>query len=213
MKSKDFFRPTIEMASARNRATHNHGIRIARPTDAKAVLEIYSPYITDSAVSFEISVPSQSEFESRMTETLARFPWLVLEDEGQVVGYAYASSHRSRCAYNWSVEASVYVSPDHRKKKIASRLYTALFEILKKQGVLNVYSGITLPNEASVSFHESMGFSSVGVYHKVGFKLEKWHDVGWWQLRLLECDTPSNVIPFYSIQVEVELGLEGLDAG
>ena len=115
-------------------------------------------------------------------------PWLVWEEDGRVLGYAYASGHRARAAYQWCVEVSVYVHPDARRGGIARRLYTELFERLREQGFYNAYAGITLPNPASVGFHEAMGFRPIGVYPKIGYKFGRWHDVGWWSLRLRDDD-------------------------
>lgn len=184
-------------------------IEVAKTSDAGAMLEIYSPHVLDSAVSFETTVPTMREFEERIRDTLVKFPWLVCKIDGELVGYAYASAHRTRCAYDWSVEASVYVDSTRHRLGIASSLYSTLFQVLRKQGIINVYCGITLPNPASVAFHESIGFSKIGVYEKIGYKLGKWHDVGWWQLRLTNVDKPSQVIPFSNSRIQTEL-LPGL---
>jgi phosphinothricin acetyltransferase len=122
--------------------------------------------------------------ERRIASTLRGWPWLVCEYEGRVAGYAYATSHRVRAAYQWAVDTSVYVDPAFHRRSIGSALYTSLFRILVAQGYFNAYAGITLPNPASVALHEAVGFRLVGVYHKVGYKLGAWHDVGWWQLAL-----------------------------
>lgn len=170
-------------------------IRLATPQDAEEILAIYAPFVTDTAVSFELEPPSVQEMQRRIEETLTRYPWLVWEQDDRVLGYAYTSTHRARPAYQWSVEVSVYVHPHARRAGIASQLYTRIFEMLRGQGYCNAYAGITLPNGASVGFHEAMEFQPVGVYSKIGFKMGRWHDVGWWQLRLREDEEPLPLRP------------------
>jgi phosphinothricin acetyltransferase len=124
--------------------------------------------------------------EQRILKTLERLPWLSCAVGSDVLGYAYANPHRVRASYQWSVEVSVYVHEHHRQKGIARALYTSLFTILRLQGFYNAYAGITLPNTGGVHLHESFGFEPVGIYKSVAYKLNKWHDVGWWQLQLHE---------------------------
>ena len=169
-------------------------IRTATTQDAEAIAAIYAPIVTDTAISFELEPPTVQEMQQRITATLASLPWLVCERQGEVLGYVYASQHRSRAAYQWSVDVSVYIHADIRRAGIGRALYTSLFRLLTLQGFYNGYAGITLPNPASVHLHETLGFEPVGVYRSVGFKLGAWHDVGWWQLRL-QTDTPSPAPP------------------
>jgi L-amino acid N-acyltransferase YncA len=176
-------------------------IRVAKTDDASSLLSIYAPYVKDTAVSFETDVPSLEEFKNRIEEGLEEYPWLVAEINDEVVGYAYSSKHRSRCAYGWSVDSSVYVSTSYQRKGIAQKLYEKLFVILEEQGAVNVFAGIALPNDGSVSFHESIGFKKIGIYKNVGYKLNRWHDVGWWQKELLFVDRPKNMIPFSKIEL------------
>ncbi|MGZ3698446.1 MAG: arsinothricin resistance N-acetyltransferase ArsN1 family B [Bdellovibrionota bacterium] len=175
----------------------NPTIRLAKKSDAAAMLEIYRPAITDGPASFETEMPSLKEFEARVEETLKKFPWLVYELGGEVVGYAYAGTHRARAAYRWSVESSVYVSANHQKKGIGKALYQKLFQMLKDQGVVNVFGGITLPNPASVAIHEAFGFVHIGTFKEIGFKMGKWWDVGWWQLQLQRPAQPAEIRPYY----------------
>jgi len=166
-------------------------VRPARPeTDAAAVADIYRPAVTSSLASFEERAPTTEEMAERMRATLARTPWLVAEQDGTVVGYAYAGPHQQRPGYRWSVNISVYVAPRHSRRGIGRRLYDELLSILRRQGFVNAYAGITLPNAASVGLHESMGFVTVAVYPRVGFKFGRWHDTTWLHLRLVEEDTP-----------------------
>lgn len=160
-------------------------VRRALKSDAREILEIYTPYVLDTAISFEATLPSLSEVERRIEE-YSKLGWLVYEIQDALIGYAYASKHRDREAYQWCCEVSVYIHPQHHRKGIASILYTELFQKLRDQGYVNSYAGIELPNEASVKFHESMGFTPIGVFRETGFKLGKWHDVGWWHLKIAE---------------------------
>ena len=156
-------------------------IRVARPSDAAAIAAIYAPYVTDTVISFEMAPPDKAEMANRLAKTLARFPWLVAESDGEVVGYAYAGQHRERAAYQWSADVSVYVHKGLRRRGIGRALYSPLFDILRAQGYYNIYAGIALPNPASVALHEAMGMTPVGVYRHVGYKAGIWHDVGWWE--------------------------------
>jgi phosphinothricin acetyltransferase len=164
----------------------NMQIRLAKPNDATGILEIYSPYILDTSFTFEAEVPGVKAFSDRISSYLTNWPWLVCEAGGRIAGYAYGSRYRERTGYQWCVECSVYVHDDFHRKGVARALYTALFEILKKQGFRNVYAVINLPNERSVRFHESCGFKWFADYKNVGYKLGKWKTVGWWQLAINE---------------------------
>lgn len=159
-------------------------IRPATPGDAAALLEIYRPFVLETAVSFELEPPGVDEFGRRIQTALEHFAWLVAERDGRAIGYAYATPHRSRGAYRWSVETSVYVREGSRGRAIGSTLYRALMPILAERGSCNAYAGITLPNEASVALHVKMGFQPVGVFRSVGRKFGAWHDVSWWHLPL-----------------------------
>lgn len=159
-------------------------IRLARESDAAAVAAIYRPVVEKTAISFETVPPSPEEMGRRIAEAFPAYPWLVCDIAGAVVGYAYASRHRVRAAYRWSVDTSVYVDPSRRRSGIGRGLYLSLFAVLAAQGYFNAFAGITLPNPASTGLHESMGFVKIGVYHRVGYKLGAWHDVGWWAIRL-----------------------------
>jgi phosphinothricin acetyltransferase len=166
-------------------------IRRITPDDAQAVADIYAPFISDSATSFEAVAPDAAEIRKRISEITPSYPWLVFEANGNVLGYAYASQHRSRHAYRWSTDVSVYIHQSVRNQRVGRALYTALFELLRRQGYFNAYAGITLPNPGSVRLHESMGFATVGVYSRVGFKFGRWHDVLWLQLRLSDKPEPA----------------------
>jgi L-amino acid N-acyltransferase YncA len=161
-------------------------IRLANAADAEAVLAIYAPIVRDTAISFELVPPTVSEMQARIETTLPVLPWLVAESARDVIGYAYASRHRERAAYQWAVDVSVYVRAEARGHGVARALYRALLAILEDLSYCTALAGIALPNVASVAFHEAMGFTPVGVYRKVGYKLGTWHNVGWWQRPLRE---------------------------
>lgn len=172
-------------------------IRIVQPADAAAIADIYRPYVQDSVVSFELIAPDAADMQSRIAAILPHTPWLVYEHQGAVAGYAYASPHRERPAYQWTREVSVYVHPQHRRCRIAHQLYAALIAILRAQGYTNLLAGITLPNDPSVRFHESMGFAPVGIYHRIGYKMGNYHDVGWWELFIADPQQPpAPPVPF-----------------
>lgn len=159
-------------------------IRLATIEDASAILAIYAGYCTHSAITFEETPPSKDEMTRRVEQTLERFPWFVLEDELAVQAYAYASPHRDRAAYRWSVDTAVYVASHAHHRGFGKRLYGALLEVLRLMGYYRAYAGITLPNPASEGLHRSFGFVQSSTYHGVGYKLGAWRDVGWFELAL-----------------------------
>ena len=172
-------------------------IRLATEGDAEQIAAIYAPNVTDTIISFESEPPTADEMRLRIEGTLERYPWLVCERRGRVLGYTYAGAHGSRAAYRWSVDVSVYVHKDARRMGVGRALYTSLFAALDLQGFYNAYAGATLPNPASVGLHESVGFRPVGVYREVGYKLGAWHDVVWWHLpireRVADPDLPADL--------------------
>ncbi len=154
-------------------------IRPVQIQDTQAVLHIYTPYILTTAFTFETTIPTIEEFEERIKTYTQKYPWLVAEDDGMIIGYAYAGKHRDREAYQWCVESSVYVQENYHGKNVAYELYTQLFKLLKQAGFINVYAGVTQPNPKSISFHTKMGFEHFATYKNIGHKLGKWHDVAW----------------------------------
>lgn len=166
-------------------------IRLACDADAPGVAGIYRPVVEGGAASFELTAPDELEMALRIRNTLPSHPWLVGEEGGQIVGYAYATMHRSRGAYAWSVETSVYVAADFRRRGVGTGLYRSLFAVLAAQGYVNAFAGIALPNPGSVALHESLGFEPIGVFRSVGFKKGRWHDVGWWQRAVATSPAPS----------------------
>lgn len=161
-----------------------YNIRLIKSEDAETVLAIYAPYILNSNISFEYEVPSLDEFKHRIETVTKDYPWLVCEHEGGIIGYAYGGQHRARTAYKWSVESAIYMAEDHCGKGAGKLLYQELFKLLKEQGFVNVFAGMTLPNEKSVRLHTACGFAMIGVFKNIGYKNNQWHDVQWMQLDL-----------------------------
>lgn len=155
-------------------------IRLATPDDAEQVRAVYAPYC-DTPISFETEPPSIEEMRGRLTRVLCQYPWLICEEGDEVLGYVYATQHRERAAYRWSVDTTVYVRQGRQRRGVGRVLYTSLLAVLPLQGYVTAYAGVTLPNPASVGLHEAMGFEPVGVYRQVGFKCGAWHDVAWFQ--------------------------------
>ena len=149
--------------------------------------------MTDTVISLEEVPPDEIEMARRIEQITARYPWLVAEEDGAVLGYAYAALHRERAAYRWAADAAVYVSQQHRRAGVGGALYDALLPLLALQGVRRVCAGIGLPNEASVALHESRGFELIGVFRRIGWKMGLWQDVGWWELELPGSDPPAEL--------------------
>jgi L-amino acid N-acyltransferase YncA len=160
-------------------------LRFAELGDAAQIAAIYAPFCLETAISFEMVAPDETGMRERIIDVSERYPWLVAVSEmGDVIGYAYANKHRERAAYRWSVDFTVYLAPAAKRHGIGTALYRALTKICQCLGYYRAFAGITLPNEASVRLHEKVGFRPIGIYRRVGFKLGKWHDVGWWSFDL-----------------------------
>ncbi len=159
-------------------------IRLASKKDAPQILEIYSPIVRLTHISFEHDVPDASEIAARIAKTSRQYPWLVCEIDSRIAGYAYASAFRSREAYQWTTETTVYVHEGYKRRGVSRTLYTSLLAILREQGYRSAIGVIALPNAASIRAHESLGFREIGVFRNVGFKAGAWRDTGWWQLDL-----------------------------
>jgi L-amino acid N-acyltransferase YncA len=156
-------------------------VRAATGRDARACAAIYAPYVTDTAVSFELEPPGAAEVAGRIAAAAARHAWLVLEDAGRVVGFAYGQPFRERAAYRWACETSIYLELGRRRTGGGRALYQALLARLAERGYREAVAGMTLPNEASEGLHRALGFEPVGVYRRVGWKHGAWHDVAWMQ--------------------------------
>ena len=160
-------------------------IRSASPADAAAICRIYNPYIATSVITFEETAVVEPEMAQRIADVAAAdLPWLVLEVDGELVGYAYATRWRVRMAYRFSVESTIYLDPSVSGKGLGSVLYDALLRALRERALHLVIGGIALPNESSVGLHEKMGFQKVAHFSEVGMKFGRWIDVGYWELNL-----------------------------
>ena len=181
------------------------GLRLATPTDAAGCLAIYRPFVESSHTTFETEVPAADEFAGRIEKYSRTYPWIVATDGGRIVGYAYASPFNNRAAYQWTAEVSVYVAADARGRGLGRTLYTALLRCLSNQGYINAVGLIAQPNQASVSLHEAMGFERVAFLPSPGFKLGRWHDVGWWWLTLRPVpEQPSPPRPLCECRADAE---------
>lgn len=160
-------------------------IRLARPSDGPRLAAIYEPAVVGSTLSLEVTAPDGTEMSRRVEETTRRLPWLVAERD-VVLGYAYASRHRVRAAYDWSVEVTIYTAPEAHRRGVGRALYISLFAILRLQGFQNAYAVTTAPNSTSHAFHEALGFELVATYPRAGYKLGRWLDTRWYGLSLGE---------------------------
>ena len=159
-------------------------IRFAKPSDARSLLDIYAPYVENTAITFEYEVPTIENFANRIEKTLEKYPYLVAEEDGVVVGYAYASTYYARAAYDWAVELSVYVSQDALGQGVGTRLYDVLEDLLEQMGYIHFLTCISLPNEASLALHRKRGYQQVAHFPKIGYKFNRWHDIVWLQKSL-----------------------------
>jgi len=168
-------------------------IRIVTANDCRALLDIYTQYI-ETPVTFECILPTEQEFSDRIANIAKDYPYLVCEESGQIIGYAYAHRHMEREAYQWNVELSVYLDKSFTSKGLGKKLYLILIDILKLQGVKTVYGGVTAPNVKSEGLHTSLGFQLLGTYHNTGYKCGKWHDVMWFEKRIAPYDSSPKPI-------------------
>ncbi len=189
----------------------NMKIRIAVKEDAYKLLEIYRPYVERTAITFEYDVPSVQEFEERIMHILEKYPYLVAERNGEIVGYAYAGSFHSRAAYGWAVETTVYVRQDQKKTGIGKKLYDALEKVLAAQNILNLNACIAYPEKKdayltknSVQFHEHLGYRFVGEFQKCGYKFGHWYNMVWMEKHIGEHpDNPPEVKCLEDVRKEI----------
>jgi len=156
-------------------------IRMADEHDAGEVLSVYAPFVANTVITFEYEVPDIVTFRKRMKNIQEEYPYLVCTKDGKIVGYAYASRHKERAAYQWNAELSVYVAEEYHGIGIGKALYASVIEILRAQNVQNVYGCVTTPNIKSEALHRCFGFQLVGVYHGTGYKFGRWLDVAWFE--------------------------------
>lgn len=184
--------------------SENCSIRVATPADAEELLKIYAPYVRDTAITFEYEVPSLADFRARIENTLQKYPYLVAELGGELVGYAYTGAFVGRAAYDWAAEVSVYLKQDRRGLGVGGKLYRALERVSEAQNILNLNACIGYPEtedayltKNSVEFHAHLGYSLVGRFHKCGYKFGRWYDMVWMEKMLAEHPAaPEPVIPF-----------------
>ena len=179
-------------------------IRTATVEDAEAILAIYAPYVTGTAITFEYEVPGIEEFRERIRHTLKRYPYLVAEKDGAIIGYAYAGPFKERAAYDWAVETTIYVDTSRKKMGIGKKLHAALEQVLEKQNILNLNACIGYPEQEdeyltknSVEFHTHLGYRLVGEFYQCGYKFGRWYNMVWMEKQIGEhTDSPRPVIPF-----------------
>ena len=186
--------------------------RLATQTDVSAMLAIYAPYIRETAYSFEYEVPTLENFAGRLSAIGANFPWLICEeDDGTVLGYAYAAAAFERAAYMWDADLSVYLAPIAHRRGIGRTFYALLEDILTQQGYHNIYALVSGSNEVSTAFHRALGYDLMTVMPKTGFKFGKWHDMYWFHKRLCPPDAPAGApIPFERAMLDAALKRAGL---
>lgn len=178
-------------------------LRLATLDDCDAILEIYRPYVEDTAITFELGTPTHDEFSARMRNIMDFFPYLVAERDGEVIGYAYAHFLHERAAYRFNAELSVYLKQGCTGDGVGSKLYSALIELLRAQGFCKLYAIVTMPNAASDALHRKFGFKPLIRFANQGFKLGEWHDVEWYELVLRQANgSPAELKPFRSLDAE-----------
>ena len=176
-------------------------IRPATTKDATAVARVYAPYVLETAITFETEPPTAETMAQRIAKTVQTHPWLIADRGGEIVGFAYAGKHSERPAYRWTVNVTVYVSDGVRQSGVGRALYDSLLTTLREQGFRSAFAEIVLPNPGSIKLHENAGFKKIGVHEDIGFKLGRWHDIGYWRLGLADgSGPPREPIPFPELQ-------------
>lgn len=196
-------------------------IRVATEEDAEELLQIYRPYVEETVITFEYEVPSAEEFRQRITHTLEKYPYLVAEKEGRIVGYAYASAFKERAAYDWAVETTIYLAKGSRKKGIGRNIYNALEDALRMQHILNLNACIGYPEvedeyltKNSADFHAHLGYRLVGEFKQCGYKFGRWYNMVWMEKMTGEHgEKPEPVIPFPEVVEEFMRKYKDLEIG
>lgn len=189
-------------------------IRAASENDAKDILEIYAPYVKETAITFEYDVPDPAEFAGRIRTTLQKYPYIVVEKDGKLLGYAYAGSFVGRAAYDWAAEVTIYLKKDMRKMGLGKKLYQALEKICRAQNITNLYACIGCPEtedeyltKNSMQFHAHMGYALIGEFHKCGYKFGRWYNMVWMEKIIGTHDSvPGNLISFPELLPALETG-------
>ena len=193
---------------------NNIRIRTARPEDAIELLEIYAPYVRETAVTYEYTVPSKEEFASRIRHTMEKYPYLVAEKDGEILGYAYAGAFHPRAAYAWDAEMSIYIKKDRKRSGIGKMLYEALEKLLAEQNILNVYACIACPEEEdeyltkdSIRFHARMGYRIVGEFRECAYKFGRWYGMVWMEKRIGKRTADPAEVKSFDKLYQVESGI------
>lgn len=174
--------------------------RRATEEDVVSILAIYAPYVTDSAITFEYDVPSEEEFRQRIRTISAEYPYFVCESDGQIIGYAYAHRHMERAAYQWNAEISIYIRQGFTGKGLGKTMCQTLIDLLRLQGIRNVFSCVTIPNERSAHLHHSMEFSTEGIFQNAGYKCGKWQTIAWFRKNIAPyTNEPAPFLPISRI--------------
>ena len=180
-------------------------IRFAKMEDAEELLALYTPYVTDTVITFEYEVPSLEEFKDRMRQTMRKYPYLVAEQNGEILGYSCAGAFKGRAAYDWAVETSIYVKHDKKGQKIGRALYDALEVQLRRQNIVNVNACIASPavedaylTRDSILFHEKLGYQMVGEFHQCGYKFDTWYNMVWMEKMIGEHKVPQPQVIWFS---------------
>jgi L-amino acid N-acyltransferase YncA len=184
-------------------------IRMATENDTEELLEVYSYYVTNTAITFEYDMPSVTEFSRRIRNTLKMYPYIVAMEKNHIIGYAYASAFKERAAYDWAVETTVYLKQDCRGRGLGKKLYTALENILKRQNILNLNACIAYTStddahldNTSTAFHQHLGYEKVAHFKKCGYKFGTWYDMIWMEKLIGDhSDMPEPVIPVTKIKI------------
>ena len=179
-------------------------MRIRRATldDAAEIAAIYAPFVRDTATTFEVSPPTADEMRRRIAEIIPNYPWLVAEDDNHLAGYVYGNQHKERAAYQWSADVTIYLRPAYHRQGLGRRLYTLLFDLLRRQGFHSLYAGLTLPNAGSQALHRAMGMTEIGVYREAGWKFDSWHDVMWMGMSFDSSKAPkAPPVPFSELDI------------
>ena len=180
--------------------TNEITIRTAREEDAAKLLEIYRPYVEKTAISFEYEVPSEEDFKQRIRSIAAEYPYFVCEMDDQIIGYAYAHRHMERAAYQWNAEISIYIRQGFTGKGLGKKMCQTLIELLRLQGIRNVFSCVTIPNERSAHLHQSMEFSTEGIFQQAGYKCGKWQTIAWFRKNIAPyTNEPAPFLPISRI--------------
>lgn len=184
--------------------TNKITIRDAELRDAGRILEIYTYYVKNTAITFEYDVPSLDEFRARMSNTMKKYPYLVIEQSGVICGYAYAGVFKARAAYDWACEMTVYIAHDWLKLGLGRKIYEALEAALEKMGILNLYACVAYPQcddeyltDNSYKFHEHLGFAKTGEFHKCGYKFGRWYDMVWMEKFIGEHNSDQKPVKCY----------------